>query len=61
MITKNDCLSILVKLEDSGLNVDSYMKKLIVSKEVPLEVLRFISQNRGLEVTNFLWNVKKKS
>lgn len=59
MITKNDCLSILVKLEDSGLNVDSYMKKLIVSKEVPLEVLRFISQNRGLEVTNFYEMLRK--
>ncbi len=54
MITKNDCLSILVKLEDSGVaNIDTYMKKLLTSREIPLEVLKFISDNRGLEVSNF--------
>lgn len=54
MITKNDCLSILVRLGDSGVkNTDSYMRKLLVSREVPLEVLKFISENRGLEISNF--------
>ena len=54
MITKNDCLSILVKLEDGGVkNIDSYMRKLLVSREIPLEVLKFISDNRGLEISNF--------
>ena len=44
MITKNDCLSILVKLEDSGVkNIDTYMRKLLVSREIPLEVLKFMS------------------
>lgn len=60
MITKNDCLSILVKLEDRGLNIDSYMRKLLVSKEIPIEVLRFISQNRGIEVGNFYEMLRKK-
>ena len=54
MITKNDCLSILVKLEDSGVtNIDTYMRKLLVSREIPLEVLKFISDNRGLEISKF--------
>lgn len=54
MITKNDCLSILVRLEDAGVkNIDTYMRKLLVSREVPLEVLKFISENRGLEISNF--------
>ena len=60
MITKNDCLSILVRLEDEGININPYMKKLLVSKEVPLEVLRFISQNRGIEVSNFYEMLRKK-
>ena len=29
------------------------MKKLIVSKEIPLDVLRFIADNRGIEIINF--------
>ena len=60
MITKNDCLSILVKLGDSGVeNTDSYMRKLLISKEIPLDVLRFISQNRGIEVGNFYEMLRK--
>lgn len=60
MITKNDCLSILVKLEDQGINIDPYMRKLITSKEIPLDVLRFISENRGIEVSNFYEMLRKK-
>jgi len=61
MITKNDCLSILVKLGDSGVaGVDPVMRKLLVSREIPLEVLKFISDNRGLEVSKF-YEVLRKS
>lgn len=59
MITKNDCLSILVKLGDNGIAVDPYIKKLVVSKEPPLEVLRFIATNRGIEVANFYEMLRK--
>ena len=53
MITKSECMSLLVKLEDRGLNVDSYIKKLVVAKEPPMEVLRFIATNQGLDLANF--------
>ena len=54
MITKNDCLSILAKLDENGVQgVNPYMKKLLLSKTIPLEVLKFISDNRGLEVSHF--------
>ena len=60
MITKNDCLSILVHLEDSGVaNIDPYMRKLLVSREIPVEVLKFISDNRGLEISNFYEMLRK--
>jgi hypothetical protein len=60
MITKNDCLSILVKLEDSGVEgVDPYIKKLLISREAPIEVLKFISDNRGIEVGNFYEMLRK--
>lgn len=60
MITKNDCMSILIKLEDRGVNIDNYMRKLVISKEIPLEVLKFISQHRGIEVANFYEMLRKK-
>jgi hypothetical protein len=60
MITKNDCLSILVNLEDSGVeNTNVYMRKLLVSREIPLEVLKFISDNRGLEISKFYEMLRK--
>ena len=60
MITKNDCLSILVRLEDSGVEgIDTYMRKLLVSREIPLEVLKFISDNRGLEISKFYEMIRK--
>lgn len=54
MITKNDCLSILVELEDRGVaDINKYIRQLMSSKEIPLAVLKFIATNRGIEVANF--------
>ena len=60
MITKNDCLTILVSLEDRGISIDKPMKKLITSKEIPIDVLKFILDNRGIEVANFYEMLRKK-
>ena len=60
MITKNDCLTILVSLEDRGINIDTQMRRLLTAKEVPMEVLEFILANRGIEVANFYEMLRKK-
>jgi hypothetical protein len=60
MITKNDCLTILVSLEDRGVNIDLQMKKLLTAKEIPMETLKFILDNRGIEVANFYEMLRKK-
>jgi hypothetical protein len=60
MITKNDCLTVLVALEDKGLDINLPMKKLVTSKEIPHEVLKFILDNRGIEVANFYEMLRKK-
>lgn len=60
MITKNDCFAILVSLEDRGVNIDQQMKKLLTAKEIPLETLKFILDNRGIEVANFYEMLRKK-
>jgi hypothetical protein len=60
MITKNDCLSILVSLEDRGISINDQMKKLLTAKEIPLEVLKFIADHRGIEVANFYEMLRKK-
>lgn len=60
MITKNDCLTILVALEDRGVNIDAQMRRLVTSKEIPMDVLKFILDNRGSEVANFYEMLRKK-
>ena len=60
MITKNDCLTILVSLEDRGVNIDQQMKKLLTAREIPLDILKFILDNRGIEVANFYEMLRKK-
>jgi hypothetical protein len=60
MITKNDCLTILVALEDKGVNIDAQMRKLVTSKDIPMDVLKFILENRGSEVANFYEMLRKK-
>lgn len=60
MITKTDCLTILVALEDRGVDIDQQMKKLLTAKEIPIDVLKFILTNRGIEVANFYEMLRKK-
>ena len=60
MITKNDCLTVLVAMEDTGINIDAEMKKLITSKDIPIEVLKFIIEHKGIEVANFYEMLRKK-
>ena len=60
MITKNDCLTILVSLEDHGVNIDQQMRQLLTSKEIPMDILKFILNNRGIEVANFYEMLRKK-
>ena len=60
MITKNDCLTILVSLEDRGINIDQQMKKLLTAKEIPIDTLKFILDNRGIEVANFYEMLRKR-
>lgn len=60
MITKNDCLTILVSLEDRGVDINSQMKRLLTSKEIPIDVLKFILDNRGIEVANFYEMLRRK-
>ena len=61
MITKNDCLSILVELEDRGVaGINKYVRQLMSSRDISLEVLKFIAANRGIEVANF-YEILRKS
>ena len=59
MITKNDTLLLLTELQESGVNVASYFTKAIVAPNVSLEVLKFINDQRQLDVAAFYELLRK--
>lgn len=60
MISKNDCLSLLVKLEDNGVqDINRYIRTLMASKDIPFEVIKFISEHQGIEATTFYEILRK--
>lgn len=60
MLNKNDCLVLLAKMGTRGIDVDPQMKKLLLAKEIPTDVLKFIAQNQGIEAVNFYEMLRKK-
>lgn len=60
MITTNDCMTVLVRLEDSGIAVPNrYIQKLALASDPPLEVLKFIAENHGMDIANFYEHIRK--
>ena len=61
MLTKNDCILLLTELQDKGINVDEQLNSLFKSSSIPLEVLKFINDNKQLDVVNFYELLRKNS
>lgn len=61
MLTKNDCILLLTELQDKGINVDEQLNNLFKSSSIPLEVLKFINDNKQLDVVNFYELLRKNS
>lgn len=64
MISKSDLVSLLSELEDKGFEINKYMKELYSTQDIPLSVIKFINNNRPLEVAQFYeklrWNYNHK-
>lgn len=59
MITKQDVLLLLMGLRDSGVDVKEQMTQQVKASEPLLDVLKFINDNRQLDLTNFYIKVRK--
>ena len=59
MITKNDILLLLTELQESGADVNAYFTKAITAPNVSLEVLKFINDQRQLDVAAFYELLRK--
>lgn len=59
MITKEDVLLLLTELRDEGVDVKEQIKKQILAPEPKIEILKFINDNRQLDLTNFYKKIRK--
>ena len=59
MITKNDVLLLLSDLKDSGIQTNDVTKKLVTSKDIPIEVFQFIHENKPIDLINFYDKLRK--
>lgn len=59
MITKNDCYLLLSELNDNGVDTSGPIKDLMSSPGPSLEVIKFINDNRQLDLTKFYEKIRK--
>lgn len=59
MITKTDCLSLLFELKDKGVDCTEQIKHLLVLPEPDIETIKFINDNRELNVRKFYEKLRK--
>lgn len=58
-LTKNDCLLLLSELAESGVDTAKVTSDLYAQKDLPLSVIKFINDNRELDLTKFYTKLRK--
>lgn len=60
MILKNDCYILLADLEKKGINTKEPIMELVnAQNNIPLSVIKFINDNRQLDLTCFFERIRK--
>ena len=58
-LKKNDLLLLLTEMQDKGIDTKAQVKTLISSPSVPIEVLKFINDQRPLDIIEFYEHLRK--
>lgn len=58
-ITKNDCLLLLTKMQEDGVDTKAQVNKLFSTPGIPLDVLKFINNHKQLDVISFYERIRK--
>lgn len=59
MITKNDCLLLLADLQSKGIDTQEEFNTLLKSNTIPLDIIKFINDNRQLDLFTFYQTIRK--
>ena len=58
-ITKQDCILLLTELNDSGIDCKDKLLEVMKTNEISFDVLKYINDNRPLDVTLFYEKLRK--
>ena len=59
MISKNDLFLILSEMSDNGIDTTKEFTKVATSRDIPLDIVKFINDNREMDVNKFYSHIKK--
>ena len=59
MITRADCILLLTDLEERGIKDDDIMRDVLKSPEPSLQVIKYINDNRQLDLAKFYEKIRK--
>lgn len=59
MITKRDCILLLTTMKNEHVNVDAMMQKTITSRDIDIDVIKFINNYRPLDANKFYEKLRK--
>lgn len=59
MITRNDCILLLTILQNEGVDVTPQLEKTLQSKDVQVEVVKFINDHRRFDIAKFYEKLRK--
>ena len=59
MINRSDCLLLLNELKNNGVDISEVTKELFKSKDISLDVLKFINDNKTLDARLFYEKIRK--
>ena len=59
MITRNDCYLLLAEINEKGIDTSAQIKSLMSSTSIPLDVIKFLNDNRQLDLTSFYEKIRK--
>lgn len=59
MITKNDAIALLLDLKEKGIDVQEQIRELAKKDKVDTDTLKFINDNRELDLTRFYEKIRK--
>lgn len=59
MLTKDDLILVLADMESTGIKTTKEINKVLMSASIPLDVLKFINDNRQFDVAAFYEMIRK--